>query len=119
MKRRAFLKSTAAGIFLAQAPYILGQEPTKYKTALIGSGWWGKNILREAAASGRCKIVALCDVDWAHGAGTFKKFPKAKQYKDYRKMLDEQKDIDAVIVATPDHHHAFASMHAIQLGKHV
>jgi len=64
-------------------------------------------------------IVALCDVDWAHAAGTFKQYPDAKKYKDYRKMLDEQKDIDAVLVATPDHQHAFASMHAIKLGKHV
>src|SRR6185295_12075442 len=64
-------------------------------------------------------IVALCDVDWAHAAGTFKKFPAAKPYKDFRKMLDERKDIDAVVVATPDHVHAFASMYAIKLGKHV
>jgi predicted dehydrogenase len=64
-------------------------------------------------------IVALCDVDWAHAATTFKQFPKAKRYKDYRKMLDEEKDIDAVIVATPDHMHAFASMRAIKMGKHV
>lgn len=64
-------------------------------------------------------IVALCDVDWAHAAGTFKKYSQAKQYRDYRKMLDEQKDIDAVVVATPDHQHAFASMCAIRHGKHV
>lgn len=65
-------------------------------------------------------IVALCDVDWHHAAGTFKKFPDAKKFKDYRKMLDEiHRDIDAVIVATPDHHHFFASMAAIRLGKHV
>lgn len=65
-------------------------------------------------------IVALCDVDWRHAAGTFKKFPEAKKFKDYRKMLDEiNREIDAVIVATPDHHHFFASMAAIKLGKHV
>ena len=64
-------------------------------------------------------IVALCDVDWAHAAGTFKKFPKARRYKDFRKMLEEQKDIDGVVVATPDHMHAFASMAAIKMGKHV
>lgn len=63
-------------------------------------------------------IVALCDVDWAHAAGTFKKFPKAKQFKDFRRMLDEVKDIDAVVVATPDHMHAFASIAAMKLGKH-
>lgn len=64
-------------------------------------------------------VVALCDVDWAHAAGTFKKFPAAKQFKDYRKMLEELKGVDAVVVATPDHSHAFASMMAIKLGKHV
>lgn len=64
-------------------------------------------------------IVGLCDVDWAHAAGTFKKFPKARTWKDYRRMLDEQKDIDAVVVATPDHVHAFASVAAMKLGKHV
>lgn len=64
-------------------------------------------------------IVGLCDVDWAHAAGTFKKFPQARQWKDYRKMLEEQKDIDAVVVATPDHSHAFASIAAMTLGKHV
>src|SRR6185503_17631425 len=56
---------------------------------------------------------------WQHAAGSFQKFPQAKRWKDYRKMLDEQKDIDAVIVATPDHQHAFASMYALRLGKHV
>ena len=64
-------------------------------------------------------IVALCDVDWAHAAGTFKKFPNAKRYKDYRTMLEEQKDIDAVVVATPDHHHALAATLAMKMGKHV
>ena len=64
-------------------------------------------------------IVALCDVDWRHAAGTFKRFPKARQYKDYRRMLDKEKSIDAVVVATPDHIHAFASMAAIKMGKHV
>ena len=63
-------------------------------------------------------IVALCDVDWAHAAGTFKKYPNAKQFKDFRKMLDEVKDIDAVVVATPDHMHAFAAIAAMKLGKH-
>src|SRR5205823_8281151 len=63
--------------------------------------------------------VALCDVDWAHAAGTFKKFPKAKRYKDFRKMFEEEKNIDGVVVATPDHMHAFASMAAIKMGKHV
>jgi predicted dehydrogenase len=59
-------------------------------------------------------------VDWRHAAGTFKKFPGAKQFKDYRQMFDKiSGEFDAVIVATPDHHHAPATMAALRLGKHV
>ena len=58
-------------------------------------------------------------MDWAYAADVFKKYPNAKQWKDFRKMLDEQKDIDAVIVATPDHLHTPVAMAAMQRGKHV
>src|SRR5688572_7493141 len=63
--RRSFLRSTALGAAaLSAAPFIRAQQPgKKFRTALIGSGWWGKNILKEAAASGRCQFVALADVD--------------------------------------------------------
>jgi predicted dehydrogenase len=64
-------------------------------------------------------IVALCDVDHNYAAGTFKRYPKAKVYTDFRKMLDKQKDIDAVVIATPDHTHAVISMEAMRRGKHV
>ena len=65
-------------------------------------------------------IVALCDVDWREPVTqVFKLYPKAKRYKDYRVMLDKQKDIDAVIVATPDHTHAVISMEAMKHNKHV
>ncbi|MEN9022245.1 MAG: Gfo/Idh/MocA family oxidoreductase [Verrucomicrobiales bacterium] len=65
-------------------------------------------------------IVALCDVDWDRGAESFKQFPKAKRFKGYRVMLDKMGDeIDAVIVATPDHTHAVATMEAMRRGKHV
>jgi predicted dehydrogenase len=71
-------------------------------------------------------IVALCDLDESAAAkealarrGTLEKLPKAVQYKDYRVMLDKQKDIDAVLVATPDHWHALIAMASMQLGKHV
>src|ERR1051325_8497142 len=96
LKRRDFFKSTAAGIFAANAPFILGQETTKYRTALIGSGWWGKNILREAAASKRCKIVALCDVD-GNGlevsADQVNDFSgdSPKTYKFHQELLDKEK----------------------------
>lgn len=88
----------------------------KLNIAAIGCAGQGGSDINGVASE---NIVALCDVDWNHAAGTFKKFPKAKQYKDFRKMLDEEKNIDAVIVATPDHMHAFASLAAIKLGKHV
>jgi len=64
--------------------------------------------------------VALCDVDWRHASGTFRRYPNAKKYKDFREMLDkEDKNIDAVVVGTPDHLHAIVSMAAIKRGKHV
>ena len=63
--------------------------------------------------------MAICDVDGDRAAETYAKFPHAAKYKDYRKMLESRKDIDAVLVSTPDHHHAPASVMAMKLGKHV
>lgn len=121
--RREFLK---AGAFAAAAVNIIpgyviglnGQQPpsNKLNIAGIGVGGQGHADIRQMTSE---NIVALCDVDWRHAAGIFKEFPNAKRYKDFRKMFEEQKDIDAVVVATPDHLHAFASMAGIQLGKHV
>ncbi len=93
-----------------------GTSPNeKLNIAGIGVGGQGGADLRQMETE---NIVALCDVDWDNAAGTFKHFPNAKQHKDFRKMLDTQKDIDAVVVGTPDHMHAFASMYAMKLGKH-
>jgi predicted dehydrogenase len=65
-------------------------------------------------------IVALCDVDERRAASSFNKYPKVKQYRDYRKMLDEMdRSIDAVIVSTTNHTHAPASLMAMRRGKHV
>ena len=65
-------------------------------------------------------IVALCDVDDRRAAETVKRFPQARRYKDFRRMLDEMGDkIDAVLVGTPDHTHAVAAMAAMNHGKHV
>jgi predicted dehydrogenase len=88
----------------------------KLNLAGVGIGGQGGHDLDELSSE---NIVALCDVDAAHAAHTFKKFPKAKIYQDYRKMLEEQKDIDGVVVATPDHLHAFVSAAAMKMGKHV
>ena len=121
MRRRAFLKST--GLFLASAPYILGQTPTTYRTALIGSGWWGKNILKEAAASKRCKIVGLCDVDTnilevAGDQVNGWNGDEPKVYRDHRELLEKEKP-EIVIIATPDHWHALQTIDAVKAGAHV
>ena len=84
----------------------------------IGAGGKGSSDISGSAGHG-ANIVALCDTDDNRAAGTYKKFPKAKRYKDFRVMLEKQKDIDAVTVSTPDHVHAFAAMAAMKLGKHV
>ena len=123
LSRREFVRTSTAGVgaFLFLPSHVLGRDGAippseKLNIAGIGMGGQGAQDISQLASE---NIVALCDVDLAHAGGTLKKYPKAKVYKDYRKMLDEQKDIDAVVVATPDHLHAFASMAAIKMGKHV
>src|SRR3954454_1947502 len=121
--RRQLLGATAAAsaAFMVVPGRVLGLDGSKSPSeklniAGIGvAGQGGQDINQMKSEN----IVALCDVDWAHAAGTFKQFPNAKRYKDFRKMLEEEKNIDGVVVATPDHMHAFASMMAIKLGKHV
>src|SRR5229473_3202310 len=90
----------------------------KLNFAAIGSGGQGASNIRAAAPTEN--IVALCDVDDRRAAETFKAFPNATTYRDFRKMLDkEASNIDAVIVATPDHMHATAAMWCMERGKHV
>ena len=120
--RRSFLHKTAtAAAFTVVPGYVLGgpgQTPPskKLNIAGIGVGGMGSADLQSVASE---NIVALCDVDQSYAAKTFETYPKAKIYKDYRKMLDKQKDIDACIIATPDHSHACIAMAAIRAGKHV
>lgn len=123
LSRRSFLGRTAmaAAAFQVVPGHVLGLNGAtppsgKLNIAGIGIGGRGQDDLAEMTGE---NIVALCDVDSARAAGTFKKFPGARRFKDFHKMLEEVKDLDAVVVATPDHVHAFASMAAIRLGKHV
>ena len=121
---RRSLMSAAAGVaaFTVVPRHVLGgagQTPPseKLNIAGIGVGGRGAGDMQELESQ---NIVALCDVDWANARGTFKRHPNAKKYKDFREMLDkEDKNIDAVMVATADHCHAVASMAAIKRGKHV
>jgi predicted dehydrogenase len=120
--RRNFLRSAAAVAAFTVVPrYVLGgagQKPPseKLNIAGIGVGSMGASDLENVTSE---NIVALCDVDEEYAAHTFRTYPKAKVYKDYREMLDKQKDIDACVIATPDHTHACIAMAAIKAGKHV
>ena len=88
----------------------------KLNIAGIGIGGRGEGDLHECGSE---NIVALCDVDDNYTARVFKKYPNAQKYYDFRKMLDKEKSIDAVVIATPDHTHAVVAMAAIKRGKHV
>lgn len=127
LTRRHFLASATASTafsFTIVPRHVLGgpghtPPSERVNFAGIGAGGQGGGDIRQMAALG-ATVVALCDVDQAHAAGTFKQFPKARVYKDFRQLLDkEEKNIDAVTVGTPDHIHAVASMDAIRRGKHV
>src|SRR5262249_21690503 len=116
VSRRKFLATTcSATAFMVLPRHVLGghgqtSPKNKLNSAGIGIGGQGASDLSELNSE---NIVALCDVDWDYAAHTFKKYPDAKRYKDFREMLDKEKSIDAVAVATPDHNHAIVSMSAI------
>jgi len=119
--RREFMGGAAAAAmaFTIVPSHVLAQPPSgKLNIAAIGAGGMGSGNTRACADAGG-NIVALCDVDWDKAAGTFERYPNAKRYKDFRKMLDNEKSIEAVIVATPDHFHTVAAMAAMRRGKHV
>jgi len=122
MTRREVLAGAAAvGAFTIVPRHVLGgpghtAPSEKLNIAAVGVGGMGKNNVEACESE---SIVALCDVDFNFAAEVFKKYPKAKKWRDYRRMLEKQKEIDAVIVATPDHTHAVVAMAAMKLGKHV
>jgi predicted dehydrogenase len=131
VSRRKFMGTAAAAAGFSIVPrHVLGgtgfQAPSDtVNVAVVGfaHGMGTSNLLNVAKTD---NIVALCDCDQSDVAkaamaknGIPEKFPKAKMHQDFRKMFDTQKDIDAVVVATPDHNHAVVAMAAMQLGKHV
>jgi len=124
--RRHFLQRTAAGVALFNilpGRLLSGAETlspnAKLNVAGIGIGSRGGADVGEVAGLGH-NFVALCDVDEKYAGKEFAKYPGAKQFKDYRVMLDKMgKEIDAVIIGTPDHTHAVIAMEAMRRGKHV
>ena len=122
--RRQFLGQTAsaAAAFMIVPSHVLGgagkiPPSERLNIAGVGAGGQAAHDLEQVARDSN--IVALCDVDDARAARSFQRWPDAGRYKDFRVMLEKEKDIDAVVVGTPDHMHAFAAMAAIELGKHV
>jgi predicted dehydrogenase len=123
LSRRSFLKTSggiaaAVSIVPGSVLGLNGAEPAnnRLNIAAIGLGGQGARNVRELSSQ---NIVGLCDVDSNRCNERAAQFPNAKKFSDYRKMLEEVKGIDAVMVATPDHNHAPASMEAIQRGLHV
>jgi predicted dehydrogenase len=115
--RRRFLGATAAlaaGLPLLRADRVLGANE-RLNIGVIGVGGRGAGDLAGVASQ---NIVALCDVDADRLNGAAASYPGAQKYFDYRELLD-QKGLEAVVVATPDHHHAPATLRALRRGLHV
>jgi predicted dehydrogenase len=124
LSRRRFLRATALGgagllILGSRRSAFAYDANSKLNVAAIGVGGRGRDDISGVAGLG-VNMVALCDVDQNRAADTFKKYPAAKTYTDFRRMFDAMAgSIDAVIIATPDHCHAVAAAAAIERGKHV
>lgn len=115
--RRTFLQTTLATAIASGGLY--GQTTPagrKLRIAGIGVGGMGFNNMTNLAGE---DVVAICDVDHEFASKAFKKFPTAKRWKDFREMLEKQPEIEAVMIATPDHTHASIALAALKAGKHV
>lgn len=126
LNRRKFIRDAAiasTGFFIIPR-HVLGRgfiaPSDKLNIAGIGIGGKGTSDLAEFAKSPYVNIVALCDVDDREAKKSRERFAKAPYYKDFRVMLEKEKNtIDAVSVSTPDHTHFVATIAAMQMGKHV
>ena len=126
MNRRTFVhRALAAGALAAPGFHLRAADKAgrKYRTALVGAGWWGGNVVGEAMASGQCEIVGICDVDQRQLDPTAEKITKLsgdqpRKHRDYRELLAQEKP-EIVIVSTPDHWHALCTIAAVKAGAHV
>jgi predicted dehydrogenase len=127
MKRRAnrrqFLRGSAAagiGFWIAGSALAAENKPVapneRLRIGIIGAGGRGRDNMGGVAGEPGVEIAALCDTNARNLAAAV--HPKAKKFDDWRKLV-EQRDVDAVIVSTPDHHHALAAVAAMKTGKHV
>ena len=123
INRRDLLKSAAAvgtGLFLGTpSPRAFAAANEKINVAFIGIGGRGAANLGSMVRLGE-NVAGLCDVDDVRAGKAYERYPKARKFKDFRKMYDAiGKQIDAVVISTPDHTHFHPSMAALQLGKHL
>lgn len=125
-QRRQFLRDASMGLaaFTIVPRNVIGKgfiaPSDQLNIAGIGAGGKGESDLAEFAKSPKARVVALVDVDDRQAVKSRERFPKAKYYKDFREMLEKEKNnIDACSVSTPDNTHAVAALAAMQLGKHV
>jgi hypothetical protein len=119
--RRDFLRATAVGaVAVGAAPAFLRAKGLndKLDIAVIGCGGRGGANLGEVAGAGE-NIVALCDINEQSLHAAAARFPKAQTFVDMRQLYDQFKSFDAVVVSTAEHTHAFATLPALKLGKHV
>lgn len=125
INRRSFLRSAAVGAaaFQIGPAHLFGGDALapgqKLNVAAVGIGSQGGRDIDDVAALGH-NVVALCDVDDNYAAKQFAKYPNAQKFKDFRVMLDRMgREIEAVVIGTPDHTHAVIAMEAMRRGKHV
>ncbi|TWT67200.1 Inositol 2-dehydrogenase [Allorhodopirellula solitaria] len=123
--RRSFLRTTsiagaAVGLNAASYSRVVGAN-SRLRIASVGTGGKGWSDLNGVAASPDVQVVALCDIDSSaeHLGRAAEKYQSASRYADWRKLLDESRNVDGVLVSTPDFMHAPISLAAMHLGKHV
>ena len=115
--RRTFIQTTLAAAIASQNVHAQATPAArKLRIAGIGVGGMGGSNLKNMESE---DIVALCDVDHAFAAPIFGQYPNAKRWKNFREMLEKQPEIEAVMIATPDHTHAAIALAALKAGKHV
>ncbi len=118
ISRRSWLKAATATAAVTTAPAILRARNLneKLNVAVIGCGGRGGANLQGVSSE---NVVALCDVNASNLAAAANRYPAARQAKDFRRLFDHAAEFDAVVVSTCEHTHAFATLPALQLGKHV
>jgi len=123
LNRREFLKSSLCTVsaFSIIPGHVLGRNGTqsannKLNIAAVGLGGMGKHYLKNVESE---NIVALCDVDDQYSAKVYQTYSLANRYRDFRIMMEKEKEIDALVIGTPDHTHAIIAQLALEMGKHI